>query len=162
MNNMLELDRTDLLILQELQCTARISNQHLAERVNLSPSACLQRVRRLEENKILLSYHARLNLPLIGRHLLCLATVSIKNHTREDFLRFEDLIQSQAEIVECYTVSGEFDFLLKIICPDMQRYLEINNLLVDSSDYQVNINTHVVMKQNKYAAGIDLQSLKKQ
>ena len=64
----------------------------------------------------------------------------MKNHTQEEFNAFEDLIESIPEVVECYTVSGESDFLMKIICADMRRYVEINDQLVANSRYQVTIN----------------------
>lgn len=157
--SMINLDKTDLKILQVLQTEARITNQNLAERVNLSPSSCLQRVRRLEQADILTSYHARINLPLICRHIVCIATVSLKNHSQQDFRDFEKMVKATPEVVECYTVSGEFDFFLKIVCPDMNHYLKINDTLLSASDRSITINTHVVMNQNKYADGLDLCKL---
>lgn len=159
MKNTLKLDRIDIKILNEMQKNARITNQDLADRVCLSPSSCLQRVRRLEAESILVSYHAQVNLPLICRHLVCIATVSMKNHSQSDFRAFEELIQQMPEVVECYTVSGEFDFFLRIVCPDMNRYLEINDQLVSSADHLVNISTHVVMNQNKSFQEINIGSL---
>ena len=159
MTETLCLDRIDLRILKELQLNARITNQDLAMKVCLSPSSCLQRVRRLEHNKILLSYHARVNLALICRHLMCIATVSLKNHTQHDFRSFEKRIRELPEVIECFTVCGEFDFFLKVLCPDMHRYLEINESLVGSSDYIVTISTHVVMNQNKHFEGFDIDGL---
>ena len=154
-----KLDKVDLRILQTLQKDGRITNQNLAERVNLSPSSCLQRVRRLDQAGVISYYQAHLNLGSIARHIICLATISVKNHTQEDFNAFEDLIESIPEVVECYTVSGESDFLLKVICADMRRYVEINDQLVGSSRYQVTINSYVVMKENKAFRGVDLVTL---
>ncbi|GLS26343.1 Lrp/AsnC family transcriptional regulator [Marinibactrum halimedae] len=156
---MTKLDRTDLKILQILQDEARITNQDLAERVSLSPSSCLQRVRRLESNGVISAYHAKVNLASVCRHVMCIATVTMKNHTREEFRAFEALINTIPEVVECVTVSGEFDFFLRIICPDMSSYLEINERLVSSVNYLVTINTHVVMNENKKFGAIDLSSL---
>lgn len=160
MNTSVKLDRIDLRILHELQANARITNQDLAERVCLSPSSCLQRVRRLEQDDILMSYHAKVNLSLVCRHLVCIATVSLKNHSQSDFKAFEELVNSIPEIVECYTVSGEFDFFLKVICPDMASYLEINDLLVSSIDHAVNVSTHVVMSQSKSFNSINVATLR--
>ncbi len=83
----------------------------------------------------------------------------MKNHTQEEFNAFETLIESIPEVVECYTVSGESDFLMKIICADMKRYVEINEQLVGNSRYQVTINSYVVMKENKPFRGVDLITL---
>ena len=110
-----KLDKIDLRILQTLQKDGRITNQNLAERVNLSPSSCLQRVRRLDQAGVISYYQAHLNLGSIARHIICLATISVKNHTQEEFNAFEDLIESIPEVVECYTVSGESDLLMKVI-----------------------------------------------
>ena len=126
----LKIDKIDLKILERLQKDGRITNQKLAEKVCLSPSSCLQRVRRLENEEVILSYHARIDISRIARHIMCIATVSLKNHTPEEFRAFEDLVESIPEVVECYTVSGESDFFVRIICADMNRYLEINDQLV--------------------------------
>lgn len=159
MNN-IKLDKIDLKILDTLQRDGRITNQNLAEKVCLSPSSCLQRVRRLESQNVIHSYHARINLASVARHIMCIATVSLKNHTHEEFKAFETLVESIPEVVECYTVSGESDFIIRIICADMNRYLEINNHLVSSSTYQVNINSYVVMKENKAFESVELKTLK--
>jgi len=154
-----KLDRIDQKILQILQQQGRITNQKLADQVSLSPSSCLQRVRRLETSGVIESYHARVNLTRVARHIICIATVSLRNHTQDEFTAFEALVEAIPEVVECFTVSGESDFLLRIICPDMNRYVEINDQLVASNSYQVTINSYVVMKENKPFRGIDLKTL---
>lgn len=154
-----KLDKLDLRILTILQENGRITNQDLAAKVNLSPSSCLQRVRRLEKSKFIHSYQAGLNLDRIARHINCIAAVTVKDHTQQEFKAFVALIESIPEIVECFTVSGESDFLVKIICADMNRYLEISDLLLSSNQQQVTINTYVVMKENKRFRGVDLSTL---
>ncbi len=153
------LDKYDINILKTLQQDARITNQKLAEAINLSPSACLQRLRRLEHEGYLQSYNARLNLDLIARHIACIATVKLHNHSQEDLDAFEAMVRDIPEIVECYTVSGEFDYFLHVVCPDMAHYLKINEHLVRSGSYTVNIQTHVIMKENKSYTGVDLDKL---
>lgn len=155
----MKLDKIDIKILRTLQSDARITNQNLADAIALSPSSCLQRVRRLEKEGIIYSYRAHIELNRLCRHLMCIATVAIRNHTQEDFRAFEALVDSIPEIVECLTVSGEFDFFLRIICPDMPRYVEINEQLVSSVNYAMTINTHVVMNENKRYQGVDLMTL---
>lgn len=154
-----KLDRIDLKILDTLQRDGRITNQNLAERVALSPSSCLQRVRRLEAEKIIHSYYARLELAAVARHIMCIASVSLRNHTHDEFKAFESMIDAIPEVVECFTVSGEADFILRIICADMNRYLEINDQLVSSSSNQVTISSYVVMKENKAFQRVDLSTL---
>lgn len=155
----IKLDKIDQKILQILQQQGRITNQKLADQVSLSPSSCLQRVRRLETGGVIESYHARVDLASVARHIICIASVSLRNHTQDEFNAFEALVESIPEIVECFTVSGESDFLMRIICPDMNRYVEINDQLVSSNSYQVTINSYVVMKENKPYKGIDLSTL---
>ncbi len=155
----MKLDRIDLKILKHIQTNAKTTNQDLAALVALSPSSCLQRVRRLEAEGIITGYYATLNLTKVSRHIMCIATVSMKNHSAKDFRKFESAVESIPEIVECYTVSGEFDFFLRIVSPNMARYLEINEMLVGSVNYSLKINTHVVMNENKVFKGIDLSKL---
>ena len=156
---MKKVDNIDLKIMQILQTEGRITNQNLAERISLSPSSCLQRARRLEASGLVEGYGAKVNLQALCRHVTCLATISMKNHTQEDFRAFESLVASIPEIVECLTISGGFDFFLRVICPDMNRYLEINNQLVSSVNYQVTVNTYVVMNVEKPFAKVDLSTL---
>ncbi len=139
MNKRDRLDKTDLRILKTLQRDARITNQSLAEEVSLSPSSCLQRVRRLEKDGFLQGYNARLNLDKISRHVMCIASVTLKNHTQDQFKAFEKLVNQIPEVVECYTVSGECDCFIRVIAPDMGRYLEINDRLCSTGEYEVSI-----------------------
>lgn len=155
----MELDRVDLRILSALQKNARITNQSLAETINLSPSSCLQRVRRLEKEGVLKDYHAHVDLDTICRHIVCIATVAMRNHSVEDTHKFEQLVDNTPEVVECLTVSGEFDYVLRIICPDMKRYVEVNDALVSAVSYAIQINTHVVMKENKRNKGVNFDTL---
>ena len=158
-NGKVKMDRIDLAILSILQREARITNQDLATRVNLSPSSCLNRVKRLEDQGYIGPFFGFVNLKAICRSVTCIATVTIQSQTQEDFLEFEEHIKDIPEIVECYTVSGAFDLFLKIICPDMDEYLNLINGLIDSIKPAVSINTHVVMTQNKQFSGYPLDKL---
>jgi DNA-binding Lrp family transcriptional regulator len=91
---------------------------------------------------------------------MCIATVSLKNYTQEEFKAFENRIDGIPEVVEFFTVSGESDFIIRIICADMNRYLEINDELVSTSSNQININSYVVMKENKSFERVALGTLK--
>ncbi|WP_317930323.1 Lrp/AsnC family transcriptional regulator [Halioxenophilus sp. WMMB6] len=155
----MKLDKIDMNILRTLQDNARITNQHLADTIALSPSSCLQRVRRLEQEGIISAYHAQIELNRLFRHLVCIATVAMKNHTQDELRAFENLVNAIPEIVECLTVSGEFDFFLRVVCPDMARYLQINEQLVSSVNCAITINTHVVMSENKRFQSVDLATL---
>ena len=143
------IDRIDLKILSILQNNARITNHDLSSEVNLSPSSCLQRVRRLEDEGYLESYMAVINLNKICRTVTVLLTVSLHDHTNTNFKTFEKVINDFPEIVECYTVSGNFDYFLRIVCPDMDRYLELNDKLIDCMEGVANISSHVALATTK-------------
>lgn len=153
------LDKTDLRILKVLQEQARITNQDLADKIHLSPSSCLMRVRKLEQVGILESYHASINLKKICRIVQCIVTISMKNQTKKDFSQFQAYVNSVPEVLECYTVSGAFDFFLKVASPNMERYLEITDQLIECTDAEIHLSTHVVMDENKVAKAYPLDKL---
>ncbi len=153
------IDKLDLRILSFLQTDGRITNQALADKVGLSPSSCLQRVKRLEQQGYISQYLSQINLAKVCRYVTCIATVKMRNHTPQDFDDFAALVATVHEIIECSTVSGECDFILKIVCRDMSRHLELNNFLLNSSKKIESINTHVVMKENKQFSSFPLKTL---
>lgn len=156
---MKSLDRTDYKILDILQGNARISNRELADKIALAPSSCLQRVRRLEDEGVISGFHARVNLHSVCRFVTCIANVKLKNHSYKELLAFQETAKSIPEIIEYYTVSGECDAILKIICRDMPAYLALNEQLISSSEYAATINTHVVLNENKTFTSVDLETL---
>lgn len=116
------LDRIDRRILTVLQADGRITNQDLAGQVALSPSACLARVRRLERAGVIEGYQARLNPWALGPRLILFAEIWLKRHHLEDLARFEAVIAEIPEIVEASQVSGAFDYLLKVVVPNMHLW----------------------------------------
>lgn len=119
----MKVDTYDRAILQRLQRDGRISNQDLAEAVNLSPSPCLRRVRRLEEEGVIESYVARLNARKLGLNLMAFIQISMDRHTPERFARFEEAIASYPEVLECHLITGQAaDYQLKVVVEDMDAY----------------------------------------
>lgn len=117
------IDRTDRHILQVLQKEGRISNLELAEKTSLSPSPCLRRVKRLEDEGIITSYVARLDPDRLGLKLMALIHISLDRHTPDRFENFEKLVSGFAEVLECFLITGQqADYLLKVIVPDMEHY----------------------------------------
>jgi len=117
------IDAYDRAILQRLQREGRISNQDLAEAVNLSPSPCLRRVRRLEEEGVIESYGARLNARKLGLKLMAFIQISMDRHTPERFARFEQVIAQYPEVLECHLITGQTaDYQLKVVVEDMDAY----------------------------------------
>ncbi|HEY5789245.1 MAG TPA: Lrp/AsnC family transcriptional regulator [Gammaproteobacteria bacterium] len=120
------LDRYDRRILAELQQHGRLSNQELAERIGLSPSPCLRRVRALEEAGVIAGYRALLDARQLGLSLLALLSISMDRHTPERFARFEAAVSELPEVLECLLITGrEADYQLKVVVRDMDAYQEL-------------------------------------
>lgn len=151
-------DALDHRILKVLQDNARISNKALAARVNLSPSACLMRVRRLESEGLIEGYGARLNLERIAPCVEVFAEVTLANHNAATFQRFETEIDALDEVVECHKVSGSCDYLLRFACRDVKRYHRISDRLLERAEVK-SLQTLVVLETSKDAGGYPLDSL---
>lgn len=118
----IKLDAIDRRILSALQRDGRLTNVQLAEEVGLSPSPCLRRVRLLEEAGIIRGYHAALDRTEIGLGLTVFVGIKVERHHDSEASRFREAIQSLAEVVACHIVSGETDFLLQVVVPDLAAY----------------------------------------
>lgn len=153
------IDQIDLKILSILQNDAKITNHELSSKVNLSPSSCLQRVRRLEEEKYIERYMAHIDLDKVCRTVTVILTVSLHDHSNENFELFNRAVENYAEIVECYTVSGNFDYFLRAVCPDMKSYLKLNDTLISCMDGTANISSHVVLEYTKSFEGYAIEDL---
>ena len=123
---MTELDRFDRSILSLLQGNARISNTELAERVGLSPSACLRRVQRLEKVGIIAGYVALLDARAVGRASTVFVEVSLHTQTEEALAAFEQAASACPEVLECHLVAGDYDYLLRVAVQDPQEYERVH------------------------------------
>lgn len=122
----MQLDRFDLQILNILQQDGRISNQELADRIGLSASPCLRRVKALEEAGLIIGYHAVLDAKKLGLSLLALIHISMDQHTPERFNKFEAMIAEIPEVLECLLITGQdADYQLKVIVKDMDAYEDL-------------------------------------
>ena len=122
----MKLDRYDRRILETLQQDGRISNQDLAERIGLSPSPCLRRVRALEEAGIIAGYRAHLDAAKLGLSLMALIHIAMDRHTPERFANFESRVAALPEVLECLLITGQdADYQLKVVVRDMQAYQEL-------------------------------------
>ncbi|MEW8506018.1 MAG: Lrp/AsnC family transcriptional regulator [Candidatus Thiodiazotropha sp.] len=123
MSNTSKLDRYDRHILVELQRDGRISNQDLAERVGLSPSPCLRRVRALEASGIITGYRAHLDARKLDLNLTALIHIAMDRHTPERFENFERKINNLPEVMECLLITGQdADYQVKVVVRDMEAY----------------------------------------
>lgn len=119
------LDRIDRRILEILQEDAGLSNQALAERVGLSPSPCLRRVRALEEAGILRGRVALVDARRLGLELTAMIQIGMDRHTPERFAAFEEAIQGYPEVQQCFLITGQTaDYLLQVVVPNMDTYQE--------------------------------------
>lgn len=122
----MQLDRYDLQILNILQQDGRISNLELADRIGLSASPCLRRVKTLEEAGLITGYHALLDAKKLGLSLLALIHISMDQHTPERFNHFETEIALLPEVLECLLITGQdADYQLKVIVKDMDAYQDL-------------------------------------
>ncbi len=119
----MKLDRFDRRILEVLQSEGRISNQELAERIGLSQSPCLRRVRALEESGLITGYRAMVDAKKLGLSLLALIHISMDRHTPERFANFDATVNALPEVLECLLITGQdADYQLKVIVCDMDAY----------------------------------------
>ena len=122
----MEADQFDRAILKVLQREGRISNQDLADRIGLSPSPCLRRVRALEESGVITGYRAMIDAKVLGYTLMALIYISMDKHTPERFEHFENEISQFSEVLECLLITGQdADYQIKVIVSDMDAFQEL-------------------------------------
>ncbi len=120
-----KLDKMDLMILKTLQENSKLTNLTLAKKIGLSPAPTLERVKKLEANGVIESYHAHVNLNAIGLNVTTFVLVSLALKKENSLKEFQEKIMAIEEVTECYIITGEADFLLKIVCKDIPTYEEL-------------------------------------
>ena len=120
-----KLDKTDLKILHILQENSKITNLDLSKKMGLSPAPTLERVKKLENTEIIQSYHAKVNQQAIGLNVKTFVQVSLAWQKDNALNNFMAKVQEIDEIVECYIITGEADFLMKIVCKDIPTYEQL-------------------------------------
>ncbi len=119
---MIELDLFDRKILNELQANSKLTIKEMADKIGLSQTPVHERIKKLERAGVIQNYTALLDPKMLGLNLMAFCNVSLKQHSQEYLLRFEQEVLSFSEVVECYHTAGTFDYLLKIIVADMSDY----------------------------------------
>lgn len=117
-----ELDAIDRRIIAQLQTDARLTNVELAQRVGLSPSPCLRRVKRLEDDGYIEGYRAALRRERVGLTFSVFLGVKIDGHSNHRALKFEKAVTAMPEVIACHLVSGEADYFLEVVVPDLEHY----------------------------------------
>jgi Lrp/AsnC family leucine-responsive transcriptional regulator len=158
MHQALALDRYDRDILKQLQLDGRLSNQDLAERIGLSPSPCLRRVRALEEAGLITGYQALVNAKALGLSLMALIHISMDQHTPERFANFESLIGDIHEVLECLLITGQSaDYQLKVVVRDMDGYQDLLLNKITRIQGVTGVHTSFVLRQklNRVPVAVD-------
>ncbi|MBN9349398.1 MAG: Lrp/AsnC family transcriptional regulator [Chitinophagaceae bacterium] len=120
------IDKKDMAILRLLQQNARYTVKEIAQQVHLSVTPVHERIKRLEESGVIRQYTALLDPSKVNKSLTVICYVSIKEHGKKAGEQFIKEIQALPEVLECYSISGEFDFLLKVVCEDMNAYYDFH------------------------------------
>ena len=122
----LSLDTKDLSILRLLQQNARITVKEISEKIHLSTTPVHERIKRMEESGVIKQYTTLLDPVKVKRGLMVICYVSLKQHSKNAGDKFIKTILELNEVIECYSISGEFDFMLKVVCADMNAYYDFH------------------------------------
>ena len=158
----LKLDARDWQILKILQKEGRITKAALAERVNLSPTPCWERLKKLEDAGIIEAVEARLSLKAFGTVAIVLMEVELDSHRTEDFIRFEAAIEHYPEVLECWAVGGGLDYILKIVTKDVDQYQRLVDHMLEADIGLRRYFTYVVTKPVKNTSALPIDSLVQQ
>src|SRR4051794_37298277 len=150
------LDEIDLKILSEIQADGRITNVELARRVGISPPPCLRRVRTLEEAGYIRGYRGLLDPQLLGFDVTVFASVHLASQADADLRAFEDFVRAEPLVRECWMLSGEVDFILKCVAPDMARFQDFVTHLTAAPNVR-NVRTSLVLHNSKNEAAVPLE-----
>jgi Lrp/AsnC family leucine-responsive transcriptional regulator len=150
------LDRTDLRILATLQTHGRITNADLAAEVNLSPSACLRRVQKLESDGVIAGYGARLDPRSLGLGLQAFVRVQLSRHEAEAIDQFTERVAEWDEVVSCYALTGDMDYLLQVHVADLDGFSRfLLDRLLNASGV-ADVNTSFVLRTVKASTALPL------
>lgn len=146
---MANIDLKNQQILQELARNGRISNLELADRVGLSPSACLRRVQELERSGVISGYRAVLNPAAMGVGFVAYIGVGLGEHTKAAQEGFEKAVQLAPEVVECHNITGTIEYLLRVECADLSAYKTFHTDVLGTLPHVTSITSYVVMGSPK-------------
>jgi len=154
-----KLDAIDLKILAALQREGRMSKVKLAETVNLSPSPCWERLRRLEKAGIIAGYHARIDLTKLAKTATVWMEVTLRHHTQDAFDVVERAVQDVPEIVGCWATGGGIDYLLKVVAKDVDAYQRLVSRLLNADVGIDRYFTYIVTKPVKETPELPIRDI---
>jgi len=146
---MTDIDHINRNILRELQKNGRISNLELAERVGLSPSACLRRVQELESKNIITGYHATVNPAAIGIGFMAYIGVGLNHHSKAAQEGFERAMKLAPEVTECHNITGTIEYLLRVEVADLRAYKAFHTDVLGTIQHVSSITSYVLMGSPK-------------
>ena len=138
-------DKMDLAILKLLQKNARITVKEISAEVHLSTTPVHERIKRLEQNGVITQYATLVDKNKVNRGLMVICYVSLKEHSKNAGVKFIKAIHELHEVIECYNISGEFDFMLKVACADMNSYYDFHVNKLSQMDNMGNVQSVFVM-----------------
>ncbi len=150
------LDEIDLKILQRLQDDGRITNVELANSVGLTAPPCLRRMRALEDQGVINSYHAAINPTKMGYTITVFAMVSLKSQAETDLQAFEKHVQKLPEVRECYMLNGEIDFILKVVAKDLQQFQSFLTSQLTAAPNVASVKTSLTIRSAKHLPGVPI------
>ena len=157
-----KLDRTDIRILRELQQDGSITNVALSQKVGISPPPCLRRVRALEEAGYIKGYHADIAADKMGFGITVFALVSLTNHSENDIAHFAKLVESWPQVRECYLMTGDTDYLLKVVAEDWEAFQKFVTGPLATAPNIAHVKSMPAMRRAKYAPGIPIEEKKEE
>ncbi len=149
-----DLDGYSKKLLRELQLDSRRSMQDLSARVGLSATPCWRRVKDMEEGGLIRRYTVLLNREQLGLHVCCLVSVNLQRHVKGAILEFEKAIGECPEVIECFSSTGEADYLLKVVAPDIKAFDVFLNQVLFTLPGVANVRTSVVLREVKYETAL--------
>jgi len=153
---MIQLDAQDKKILAVLQQDASLTSSEIAEKVNMSQSPCWRRIKRLQDNGVIDRQVAILNREVIGVDIVVFATVNLSAQSNEDLSAFEADIAKEPLVVECYTMAGTWDFMLKIITKDIKAYEHFIRHTLTANKLVREIHSHIAVTEIKNETSLPL------
>ncbi|MEH6822492.1 MAG: Lrp/AsnC family transcriptional regulator [Motiliproteus sp.] len=154
----MDLDRIDRRILSVLQQNNRISNQHLAEQVGLSPPACLRRVRKLRQSGVISADVSLVNPDVVGFRLNIIVEVEMVRDQLDIYDTFVRKMKGAPEVSQCYQVTGEVDFVLVVLVPDIQAYEAFSRRELASDPNLSKFRSLISLRREKFQTAIELET----
>jgi len=139
------LDKNDLAILKLLQANARVTVKEISEKIHLSTTPVHERIKRLEQSGVIKQYVTLLDYNKVNLSLMVICYVSLKEHSKTAGVKFIKTINELQEVIECYSISGEFDFMLKVLCQDMNAYYDFHVNKLSMIENMGNVQSVFVM-----------------